>query len=172
MSPFNLSTGHPETVFISYSRNDEDFVIPVIKAHQVLEQSAFLDIEDTPPVAAWEELHTARIENAEWLILCWSKNSSSSSRVAREWRHALQSEIPIVPVLLDDTPLHPDLSHIHAIDLRAHTQFYSRTRLYCGPISSSTALLGTFMIGIATTIGLYQMYSFVTHGIEPKGLII
>jgi hypothetical protein len=158
-------TGLPNSIFISYSRKDKDLVIPVIKAQEVLERSAFIDYDDTPAGADWKDDHSLRIEAANRLVLCWSKDSAASPNVEYEWRLALAYNILIIPVLLDDTPLHADLSHIHALDMRDYV------RLKCRPTSLESGIHGAFFIGYGLALFTFLAYAISDHGLTVGRLL-
>jgi hypothetical protein len=102
-------------VFVSYSHKDREIVMAAIEIQQDLNYAAFVDCRDTPPGMPWQETHSNAIRHAALLVLCWSKHAASSEYVAKEWRLALETRVKILPVLMDDTPLPAELSHIHAL---------------------------------------------------------
>ena len=107
--------GMPQSVFVSYSHKDREIVMAAIEIQQDLNYAAFIDFRDTPPGMPWQETHAEVIRRAVVLVLCWSKHAANSEHVAREWRLALEARVKIIPVLMDDTPLPEELSHIHAL---------------------------------------------------------
>jgi TIR domain len=160
-----MGSGRANSIFISYSRKDKDLVIPVIKAQEELQRTAFIDYDDTDAGADWEDEHSRRIGKAERLVLCWSKDSAASPNVEREWRLALEHTTLIIPVLLDDTPLHFDLSHIHALDMRDYV------RLNCGPVPLETGIRGAIFIGVGLTIFAFQAYAISDRGFTAGRLL-
>jgi hypothetical protein len=152
--------GHRNSVFVSYSRKDKNLVLPVVKAQEGLQWAAFIDIDHTPLGSDWEKEHGQNIEYSDRLLLCWSKNSAISENVEREWRHALECGTDIVPVLLDDSPLHRDLARFHAVDLREYI------RSNCRPRSINSGLHGAFILGTSALLFLTQAYSISEHGIR------
>ena len=158
--------GTRDSVFISYSRKDKDLIVPVIRAQEVLEYSAFIDYENTPPGVNWEEAHMEKINYAARFILCWSKDSALSPHVEREWRLALESQTIIIPVIIDNTPLPQDLSHLNGIDVREYVQEK------CRPTSHRASLVGGCLIGIGATIGLYQLYLVNEYGFSFGRIMI
>jgi hypothetical protein len=107
--------GMPQAVFVSYSHKDREIVSAAIEIQQDLNYAAFIDFRDTPPGTPWQETHSDAIRHAAVLVLCWSKHAASSEYVAKEWRLALETRVKILPVVMDDTPLPEELSHIHAL---------------------------------------------------------
>jgi hypothetical protein len=107
--------GFPQSVFVSYSHKDREIVVPAIELQRDLRYAAFIDFRDIPPGMPWKETHSTVIKFAALLVLVWSKHAASSEHVTREWRLALEAGVKILPVLIDDTPLPEELSHIHAL---------------------------------------------------------
>lgn len=110
----------PASLFISYSHKDERVVLPLLSMNEDLQKAAWVDYINTTPGSAWNEVHKEAIESSYRLILLWSKNSALSENVKNEWRWALKCGTSIVPVTLDDTPLPPEISHLHAVSLKEY----------------------------------------------------
>jgi hypothetical protein len=108
-------------VVISYARTDQQLVRAIVKllrgAHFHVERAVFWD-EDFDPGDVWFDQITKQIDGAPQLFVFWCEHSSRSAQVRREFLYAAERQKRIVPVLLDDTPLVEQLSHIHGIDLR------------------------------------------------------
>ncbi|MEP7245383.1 MAG: toll/interleukin-1 receptor domain-containing protein [Gammaproteobacteria bacterium] len=58
------------------------------------------------------------IDAAPQLFVFWCSHAMSSVQVEREYLYALRQKKRVVPVLLDDAPLPPQLAGVHGIDLR------------------------------------------------------
>jgi hypothetical protein len=110
-----FNVGKPLSVFVSYSHKDREIVTAAIEIQQDLNYAAFIDFRDTPPGMPWQETHSEVIRRAAVLVLLWSEHAAGSEHVAREWRLALEARVKVIPVLMDDTPLPEELSHIHAL---------------------------------------------------------
>jgi hypothetical protein len=52
------------------------------------------------------------------VLLLWSASAAASVEVAREIQTAVLCSVPLVPVLLDGTPLPGDVQAVQAIDWR------------------------------------------------------
>lgn len=101
-------------IFVSYSRKDESLVLPLTRLLRASGQKVFIDQQDLEYGGDWKEQLAQAIVQSGRLLLFWSKYSESSPFVAEEWRLALAiSECNIVPVLLDRTPLPPELERFH-----------------------------------------------------------
>jgi hypothetical protein len=101
--------------FISYSRSD----LPHLRA---LERSVakrrlriFVDRNDLRAGESWPQQLGDAIQRSRLLVLCWSANANRSDWLHTEIRQALTAKVPIVPWLLDDTPLPASLQQTHAI---------------------------------------------------------
>jgi len=91
-------------VFISYSRKDKDFVIPleeVIRTHG-RERDTWIDWNDIPPTADWlAEIYDA-IESAKSFLIVISPNSLVSEICNLEIAHAIKHQKQIIPVIFRD----------------------------------------------------------------------
>lgn len=73
---------------------------------------------ETRPGDVWRPTIAAAIMAARTVLVMWSANSAASREVVPEILIALASGARVVPVLLDDTPMPPDLSARQGIDWR------------------------------------------------------
>ena len=107
---------------ISYSREDRTSVRQLVSllrsALQGVERALFWD-EDFEPGDLWFEQIQKQIDTTEQLFVFWCSHSAQSPQVNREFSYAFERNKRVVPVLLDNTPLSPELAPIHGIDLRA-----------------------------------------------------
>lgn len=71
-----------------------------------------------PPGVPWRSVMAAGICASERVLLVWSRRAATSSEVAREIQTAQMCLVPVVPVLLDSTPLPSDVSQLQAVDWR------------------------------------------------------
>jgi hypothetical protein len=76
---------------------------------------------DLAPGQPWRPAIGARICRAQRVLVVWSGAAAASAEVGAEWRQALACRRVLVPVLLDDTPMPPDLARWQAVDWRGHT---------------------------------------------------
>jgi len=101
-------------------------------------------------------------------VLLWSKNSTASSNVEKEWRWALECGTPIIPVLLDETSLPPELSSLHAVSLREFVvkrkrrlslgQFPPSEWMGLGSVFDLVSIVGTLIaaivVGLLAVVGM------------------
>ncbi len=71
-----------------------------------------------PPGSAWRPAIATAICGAAVVLLVWSARAAASAEVRREIDTAIACRRPIVPVLLDSTPLPGALADINALDWR------------------------------------------------------
>lgn len=93
------------SVFVSYSRAD---LASVTALHRALEGhgiDVWRDQEDLYGGQTWPKMLGDAVSAADFFILCWSVHAQNSSFAELEWTTALALQKPIIPCLLDDTPL-------------------------------------------------------------------
>lgn len=71
------------------------------------------------PGSRWRPTIAAMLLSAQTVLIFWSASAAASPEVAAEWRIALAGPARVVPVLLDNTPLPPDLAALQAIGWQA-----------------------------------------------------
>ena len=108
-----MSTVH--TVFVSYSRKDSARVQQAVELLEAGGAEVFRDIDDIQFGDRWEDVIKAKLAEAERVLIFWSQHALRSEWVGREWSIALAMDKRLVPVLLDDTPMPPELSQFHAL---------------------------------------------------------
>jgi hypothetical protein len=91
-------------VFISYSREDQEFVRRLHRNLKRLKRDTWIDWSSIPPTAKWwrEILHG--IEAADNFIFVISPTSLASATCQKELAHAAQNSKRLVPVLLKAVP--------------------------------------------------------------------
>lgn len=71
---------------------------------------------DLQPGEPWRPAIGGRICRADLVLVAWSQYAAGSVELASEWRTALSCSRRVVPLLLDGTPLPPDLAARQAIN--------------------------------------------------------
>jgi hypothetical protein len=96
----------PETerfaVFISYAREDADFVRRLHAALVTAGRGVWVDWEDIPPSADWRSEIGAGIDAAETFVFVVSPDSLISGECTRELDYAVEHGKKIVPVVYRD----------------------------------------------------------------------
>jgi hypothetical protein len=155
-------------VFVSYSRKDESLVLPLTRLLRASGQKVFLDQQDLEYGGDWKSQLARTISQAERLLLFWSKSSESSPFVAEEWRLGVATPgCSIVPVLLDRTPLPPELQRFHGTaDLAPLFRTLRHMRLMRGVLWLSWAVVA---LGSAVAIALVLVFLRVKSVPVPVG---
>ncbi len=89
-------------VFISYSRQDKDFVARLHEALSAREYDVWVDWQDIPPVAEWFEEIREGVGKADGFIYVISPDSAESDVCTRELEHAASLQKRIVPLVRRD----------------------------------------------------------------------
>ena len=86
-------------VFVSYSRNDQEFVRRLHDALTEHGRECWVDWEDIPPTAKWKEEIQAAIESAQAFAFVISPGSVNSIMCREEVQHAERHNKRIIPLL-------------------------------------------------------------------------
>lgn len=89
----------PGHVFISYAREDEDFVLSLVTNLRRRRVPVWLDQWSIPPGADWDKAIDDALYECARLLVVLSPASVESREVRAEWRTAFRANKPIVPVL-------------------------------------------------------------------------
>jgi hypothetical protein len=103
------------TVFVSYSREDEKLVLPVVHLLRAGGAIVFLDTENIPYGEKWESVLLENLRDSERILVFWSSHASKSDWVRREYLSAISDGLKVIPVPLDATPLPVELSAYQAL---------------------------------------------------------
>jgi TIR domain len=106
---------------ISYSRVDQLQVRALVALLQTavkgIDKAVYWD-GDFEAGDPWFEQMKQFIDAAPQLFVFWCAHAATSAQVRKEFMYALDQKKRVVPVLIDDTRLVPELAEIHGIDLR------------------------------------------------------
>jgi len=137
------------SVFVSYARSDLAQVKPLARLLRAAGVVVFHDEENIAFGDDWAERLVEAISRAERVLVFWSRNSAASEWVRREYQAALAKGCRVVPILLDDTALPPDLSKLQALtDLdRFWKASTARRRLgWTGTATFAVAMAGLVVV--------------------------
>jgi hypothetical protein len=109
--------GH-HSLFVSYSRADEDLVLPIVGLLRLTDTKVFRDKDSIRAGDRWQLAIDQAIDECTECLVFWCQHALSSNELAREVERAVQLNKRMVPVLLDDCPLGDDLRDFQAIDMR------------------------------------------------------
>jgi hypothetical protein len=106
-------------VFVSYSHADQSLVAPVVKLLRVNKSLVFQDIDGIQPGKIWRSEIARGLAESHLVVVFWCDHASRSDEVSKEWRAAIEQQKDLLPLLLDATPLPPELGEFQWIDFRA-----------------------------------------------------
>jgi len=92
-------------VFLSYANADRDTADEAIRHLESQGVSCWVAHRDAKPGEEWAESIVDAIASSRIVVLIYSSHSNESQQVLREMERAVQANIPILPLLIDDTPL-------------------------------------------------------------------
>jgi WD40 repeat protein len=105
-------------VFVSYAREDGEFVRRLTEALSARGKRSWVDWADIPPTAEWMNEIRVAIDAADTYLVVLSPASIGSKICAAELDHALTENKRIVPVLarpVDDDKVPPEVAKLHWI---------------------------------------------------------
>ncbi len=108
-------------VFISYENEDRDFAEALIHRLKILGISVW---EQPSVVHVSEEQYTTieqALRNASVFVIIMTPTARASKSVTYEWIFALGVGVPIIPIVLKDTILHPRLTQLSRFNFTNHT---------------------------------------------------
>ncbi len=106
------------SIFISYAREDEAFVLALEAGLRSLGREIWIDRAQIPPSAEWLREIYAGIEGADAFLFVLSSDSAASKMCELELAHAVLHRKRIVPLLrreVDPTRMPPAIASLHWI---------------------------------------------------------
>lgn len=113
------STGQ---VFISYSRKDADFALTLALFLDQRGVKVWIDVADIPAGVNWGTAIQDGLDISSILLLIMTPNAMESRNVENEWQYFIDNNKPIIPLLIQPTRKHFQLSRLNHIDFY-HTLF-------------------------------------------------
>ena len=142
-------------IFISYSRQDSAAVEPLVKALRARGYRVFFDQASIQVGEQWKARLGKAVRASRVCLLCWSEHARNSEFVAFEYSRAEGLGRPVLPWLLDGTPL-PQMIEIHGVVEREPAKAAELFRPSLGiklsvrrALQAALALLLLAMIGFA-----------------------
>lgn len=105
-------------VFVSYSHADASLVAPVVKLLRVNKSLVFQDLDSIQPGKRWQSEIAKALAESHLVVVFWCDHASRSNEVSKEWKAAIEQEKDLLPLLLDATPLPPELDEFQWIDFQ------------------------------------------------------
>jgi TIR domain-containing protein len=160
-------------VFVSYSHADASLVAPVVKLLRVNKSLVFQDIDDIQPGRRWRSEIAKALAESHLVVVFWCDHASRSDEVSKEWKVAIDQEKDLLPLLLDATPLPPELGEFQWIDFRAtvganHSSIDSSDNAIMPSPPSPRAAARAMSVrwlsltGLATALGIAVVLSLFT----------
>src|SRR5215207_6639916 len=103
-------------VFISYARGDSAFARLLSDRLAAEGFEPWRDTESLRAGGVWAEAIDAAISEATALIVILTPESKKSEYVTYEFAFAMGEGVPVIPVLLKKTRLHPRLEKFHYLN--------------------------------------------------------
>jgi hypothetical protein len=111
--PDNLS---PETIFISYDRDDwDEFVQPLVIDLRNRGFKVWIDQLSIRRGTNWSDAIQEALETCERMVLCVSPNSMQSPQAKNEYRYFLSMNKTVIPLVLREARTPYDLASIQFI---------------------------------------------------------
>jgi hypothetical protein len=118
--------GDMARIFISYAREDQNFVKQLVADLQAAGVQTWVDYQDIKPGDEWDEKVKIGLDLCEAMILVLTEASVASKNVKVEWSYYLDKEKTIYPILLRECEPPLRLRLIHRIDfMHDGTQAFS-----------------------------------------------
>ena len=102
-------------IFVSYAREDQERVRPIVKELEQRNWSIFWDTKISPG-DNWSNYIGQQLSESRCVLVCWSKHSINSKWVKKEAAEGENQDI-LIPVLLEDVEPPFPFKDIHAADL-------------------------------------------------------
>jgi hypothetical protein len=112
-------------LFLSYAREDHESVAKLYRKLQASGYRPWMDTEDIPPGADWEQEITAAIRNSDYFLACLSSQSIEQKTILKReiqtaldiWRLKSRSDIYLIPVRIEKGDIPPSLAKLQWVDL-------------------------------------------------------
>src|SRR5450759_3535943 len=108
-------------IFISYTNHDIDFAENLIVRIQQEGFKVWVDNDSLLAGYDWRGAIDDAIKNAFALIVIMTPEAKSSELVTYEWAFALGAGVNVIPVLLENTILHPRMEALQYLDSVSYT---------------------------------------------------
>jgi hypothetical protein len=147
-------------VFLSYSRADTARVQPLLDELRRLGYSVFFDVQSIVPGEQWKPRLERSIAASRTLVLCWSENTRNSEYIAFEYSRAEALHKPILPWLLDKTPL-PAMLEIQGIPSSDPAQVAAALRPALGRTLGRRRQLQAALVAVCAVLLAIVLWSFL-----------
>ncbi len=150
-------------VFVSYSHDDASLVAPVVKLLRANNSLVFQDVDSIQPGKKWRREIAKGLADAHQVMVFWCNHANGSEEVTKEWKIAIELEKDLLPLLLDTTPLPPELSEYQWIDFQ---ELVGRTHARMTPYVGET---GTYEELLEVKRAHRERFSAIEDHIRVRG---
>jgi hypothetical protein len=127
--------------FISYSRNDQKLVEPLVQLMSLNGRRIFWDAISIQPGELWENTLEEALKNSRLVVVLWCCDTAVSDWVNREINLALKFNKKLVPVLLCSFPTSDSIGARQWIDLRRSVRHECSASHGPGPVDQDNEQL-------------------------------
>jgi hypothetical protein len=103
-------------IFISYSRQNEEFALELATALSRAGADVWIDVENIPAGMNWSNAIQEGLDTADAMLVVLSGSSMESRNVQDEWQYFMDSGAPVIPVRWEDCKVHFQLHRLQYID--------------------------------------------------------
>ncbi len=142
-------------VFLSYSRADTERVAPLRDELRRLGYEVFFDVQSIDPGEQWKRRLERSIAASRTIVLCWSQNTRGSEYITFEYSRGEALHKPILPWLLDKTPL-PAMLEVQGITTSDPAQAAAQLKPALGwplanrrKLQAALGVLAAILLGVA-----------------------
>src|SRR5687767_12336219 len=116
--------------FISYSHHDHEFAQDLKHRLRTTGMEPWADADSISPGNNWRDSIDEAIRTAAALVLVMTPEAKASEYVTYEWGFAIGHRVPVVPLLVKPTSLHPRLEALQYLDFCVPTPPWDRLLLH------------------------------------------
>jgi hypothetical protein len=147
-------------VFLSYSRTDTERVAPLRDELRRMGYRVFFDVQSIDPGEQWKRRLERSIGASRTIVLCWSEHTRGSEYITFEYSRGEALHKPILPWLLDKTPL-PAMLEVQGITAADPAQAAAQLKPALGrsiarrrKLRAALGVLAACLVGVAAWFAL------------------
>ncbi|MGD8594935.1 MAG: TIR domain-containing protein [Gammaproteobacteria bacterium] len=132
-------------IFISYARENKDFVRRLYDALNQAEHKSWVDWEGIPPSAEWFREISSAIESAQAFIFVISPDSVASRVCQQEIAHAVENNKRLIPIVYEEaeeSQVPQALGKLNWVFFREHDDFNSALKILIEAIDTDLEWVG------------------------------
>ncbi|MCB9460444.1 MAG: TIR domain-containing protein [Anaerolineaceae bacterium] len=107
------------SIFISYSRVDQEFAVDLASELTDAGADVWLDLEDIAAGVNWSQAIQQGLDECDALLILLSPESMASENVRDEWQYAKDQGTVLIPILWRPTNVHFQLHRLQYIDFHS-----------------------------------------------------